>query len=224
MKLQKILFILFFSMTLGSPMMSFTQSMSDFDGNVYTTVKINQQTWLGQNLNVSHFRNGDPIPEATSEEAWEKASIEKKPAWTYYETSSDYGMIYGKLYNWFAVNDARGLAPNGSHIPTEAEWNVLVVALGGENKAGNKLKEKGTEHWRVPNKAATNESGFTALPGGLNYSFGSFVSQESKGFWWTSTADSNDTAILYSVTYDRSDLSNLFFNKGVGLSVRCIKD
>ena len=92
MKLQKILVILFFTMTLGLPILTTGQSVADVDGNSYTTIKINQQVWLGQNLNTSHFRNGDPIPEVTTDEAWEKAGNEQKPAWCYYENSTDQGL------------------------------------------------------------------------------------------------------------------------------------
>ena len=200
------------------------QSVTDVDGNTYTTVKIGSQTWMGQNLNVSKFRNGDPIPEANSDKEWEQASINKKPAWCFYENITEYGTAYGKLYNWYAANDKRGLAPKGWHISSEAEWNTLAQTLGGAALAGKKLKEKGADHWKTPNKEATNESGFTATPSGLNYSFGSFVGFETKAYWWTSTEDGDDTAIVFSLSYDSNELFNLFLNKGVGLSVRCMKD
>lgn len=200
------------------------QSITDPDGNTYKTIKIGDQTWLGQNLDVSHFRNGDPIPHVTTDEEWEKAGLEKKPAWCYYEGSDENGETYGKLYNWYAVNDSRGLAPKGWHIPTEKEWMTLAKYLGGDEMAGKKLKEKGTTHWKSPNQAATNESGFAALPGGLNYSFGTFVDMGVTGYWWTSTANGDETAVLYSMSYKDSALTNLFLNKGVGVSVRCVKD
>lgn len=224
MKLQKIIVILVFSMTLGMPILSIAQSISDFDGNVYTTVKINQQTWLGQNLIVSHFRNGDPIPQVSTDEEWEKAGNDQKPAWCYYENSNDQGKVYGKLYNWYAVNDKRGLAPKGYHIPTDEEWKNMSSYLGGGEKAGGKLKEKGMTHWKIPNAAATNSSGWNGLPGGLNYSFGTFVGMGSTGYWWTSIENGDVTANVYSLSFENSTLFDLFLNKGVGLSVRCIKD
>ncbi len=224
MKLQKILVILFFTMTLGLPILTTGQSVADVDGNSYTTIKINQQVWLGQNLNTSHFRNGDPIPEVTTDEAWEKAGTEQKPAWCYYENSTDQGKTYGKLYNWYAVNDPRGLAPKGYHIPTVQDWNTMSSSLGGGDKAGGKLKEKGMTHWKSPNTEATNSSGWNGLPGGLNYSFGTFVGVGSTGYWWTSVEDGEVTANVYSLSFENSTLYDLFLNKGVGLSVRCIRD
>lgn len=200
------------------------QSVTDQDGHTYSTTKIRDQAWMGQNLDVSHFRNGDPIPEVTTDEEWEKAGLERKPAWCYYEGNAEQGKTYGKLYNWYAVHDSRGLAPKGWHIPTEQEWMELSKSLGGDELAGKKLKEKGTAHWKSPDQGATNESGFSALPGGLNYSFGTFVDMGITGYWWTSTANGEETAILYSLSYKDSVLTNLFLNKGVGISVRCVKD
>lgn len=200
------------------------QSLTDLDGNAYKTINIGVQTWMGQNLAVSQFRNGDPIPEVTTDEEWEKAGMEQKPAWCYYEGNTEYGKVYGKLYNWYAVNDSRGLAPKGWHVPGEQEWMTMSKSLGDDESAGKKLKEKGTTHWKSPNQAANNESGFTALPGGLNYSFGTFVDIGVTGYWWTSTANGDETAVLYSLSYKDSALTNLFLNKGVGISVRCVKD
>jgi len=206
------------------PTILISQSVSDLDGNNYQTIKIGGQTWMQQNLNVSQFRNGDLIPEVKTDADWEKAGLEKKPAWCYYESNADNGKIYGKLYNWYAVHDKRGLAPKGWHIPSNEEWEVLATFLGGPDLAGKKLKEKGTAHWKSPNKDATNESGFTGLPGGLNYSFGSFVHQGNVGYWWTADEDGEETALLYSLSYENSTLLDLFLNKGVGISVRCVKD
>jgi len=224
MKPRKIQFILLMAVCSVIPIVLNSQSVTDLDGTVYQTIKIGNQTWTGQNLNVSQFRNGDPIPEVKTDEEWEKAGLERKPAWCYYESNSDHGKLYGKLYNWYAVNDKRGLSPKGWHIPSDAEWKTLATFLGGNDLAGKKLKEKGTTHWKSPNKDATNESGFTGLPGGLNYSFGSFVSMGNVGYWWTSDENGEETANLYSLSYEDNILSDLFLNKGVGISVRCIKD
>ena len=218
------LFILLLSISFGLPYQSLAQSIKDVEGNTHTVIKIGEQTWMGQNLNVSQFSNGDLIPEANSDQEWEQASIDKKPAWCYYENLTEYGTAYGKLYNWFAVKDKRGLAPKGWHISSAEEWNTLAQTLGGAAMAGKKLKEKGADHWKTPNKEATNESGFTATPSGLNYSFGSFVSFETKAYWWTTTEDGDDTAIVFSLSHDSNELFNLFLNKGVGISVRCLKD
>ena len=224
MKPRKIPFILLMLFCSCISMDLNAQSVTDLDGTVYQTIKIGNQTWLQQNLNVSQFRNGDLIPEVKTDEAWEKAGLEKKPAWCYYESNADNGKIYGKLYNWYAVHDKRGLAPKGWHIPSDEEWKALATFLGGPDLAGKKLKEKGTAHWKSPNKDASNESGFTGLPGGLNYSFGSFVSLDNVGYWWTSEEDGEETAFLYSLSYEDNLLTDLFLNKGVGISIRCIKD
>ena len=224
MKMHYTLILLLSSIASGFTPLCVAQSITDLDGHTYNVVKIGSQTWMGQNLNVSRFRNGDPILEAKTDEAWEKAGADKKPVWCFYEASTENGKIYGKLYNWFAVNDPRCLAPKGWHIPSDKEWNTLSTALGGHEKSGGKLKEKGTTHWKSPNNEATNESGFTALPGGINYSFGTFVKMGTTGYWWTTIEDGDDTAILYSLNYEDNALFNLFLNKGVGISVRCLKD
>ena len=224
MKPQILSLYLFLVIWTNIPILLHGQSISDHDGNVYKTVKIGNQTWTAQNLNVSHFRNGDPILEVKSDEEWDKASEEQKPAWCYYEFSADQGKVYGKLYNWYAVNDPRGLAPKGWHVPSEVEWQVLSEMLGGEEKAGGKLKEKGTTHWKAPNLGATNETGFTGLPSGLIYSFGGCVKKEIEGYWWSSKTNGEFTAILYSLSYENGIFTNLFLNKGVGVAVRCVKD
>ncbi len=118
-------------------------------------IKIGTQTWSAKNLDVSTFRNGNPIPEAITNEEWEKAGKQGKPVWCYYNNDPKNGKIYGKLYNWYAVNDKRGLAPEGWHVPTDAEWATLITYLGGKDVAGGKLKETDTTHWQSPNTWAT---------------------------------------------------------------------
>jgi uncharacterized protein (TIGR02145 family) len=130
------------------------------------TVKIGNQEWMAENLNVSTFRKADPIPEVKSDEDWEIARDFGKPACCYYENDQANGAIYGRLYNWYAVADPRGLEPKGWHVASDTEWETLVEYLGGEEDAGWKIKEMGTAHWDSPNTAVTNESGFCALPGG----------------------------------------------------------
>jgi len=115
-----------------------------------------------KNLDVDHYRNGDPIPEVQDSAQWVNL---KTGAWCYYNNSDSLGKIYGKFYNWYAVNDPRRLAPIGYHVPSDAEWTVLSTFLGGNKGSGGKMKETDTTHWSSPNKGATNSSGFTALPG-----------------------------------------------------------
>ncbi len=114
----------------------------------YKTVTIGTQVWMKENLNVSTFRNGDPIPEAKTADEWQAAEKAKQPAWCYYDNDPKNGAKYGKLYNWYAVNDARGLAPAGYHVPAEQEWEVLINQLGGKDAAGKKMKStSGWNNW-----------------------------------------------------------------------------
>ncbi|MBK6504532.1 MAG: fibrobacter succinogenes major paralogous domain-containing protein [Ignavibacteria bacterium] len=183
--------------------------------NNYQSVKIGTQEWMTENLNVDRFRNGEPIPEVKTSEEWEKSGKERKPAWCYYDNDPDNGEIYGKLYNWYAVNDPRGLAPEGWHIPSDKEWTILTKYLGGKATqdktdtgtpywdtpiAGGKMKSTGTQYWKSPNEEATNSSGFSGLPGGLrNASLSlSFVRIEESGYWWSSSE--YPTSQRYSVS------------------------
>lgn len=175
--------------------------------NDLKTVKIGNQVWMAENLNVDLFRNGDPISEVKSNEEWERARKRGKPAWCYYNNNPKSGKKYGKLYNWYAVSDLRGLAPEGWHIPNREEWVSLFDYLGGKEVAGGKLKEAGTTNWHSPNKGATNESGFSALPGGYrlgdNGIFG--LIGDSSQFW---------SATEYSInTAEGTHFENITFKK-----------
>ena len=137
------------------------------------TITIGTQVWMTKNLDVATFRNGDPIPQAKTDEEWEKAGENQQPAWCYYDNDPANGAKYGKLYNWYAVNDSRGLAPVGYHIPSDAEWTKLTDFLGGEEVAGTKMKS--TDFWadyEGNSGNGTNESGFSGLPGGTRYFYG----------------------------------------------------
>lgn len=176
-------------------------------------VIIGAQVWMTKNLEVTTFRNGDPIPQAASDEAWELAGKNKQPAWCYN------GEHYGKLYNWYAVNDPRGLAPEGWHIPTDQEWEALVKALG-ENP-GKKMKS--TWGWHDKGNG-TNSSGFSGLPGVVRYSDGSFGTFGFSGNWWSSTESRPNDAWERNLGYNDGSVwrSNKF--KEFGLSVRCLRD
>ena len=194
--------------------------------NIYysQSVIIGKQVWMSKNLDVSTFRNGDPIPEAKTEEEWRKAGENKQPAWCYYESKPLNGMKYGKLYNWYAVNDPRGLAPAGWHIPTEDEWKVLVNYLGGESVAGGKMKSAGTKYWKGPNTGATNESGFLGFPGGSCDEDGSFYRVNDIGIWWSASAFSDTEVWSLYLYHDGSDIGIYNYLKEAGRSVRCLKD
>ena len=127
---------------------------------------IGSQVWMLKNLNVDHYRNGDSIPEVRNDSIWQNLYFTETGAWCNENNSDSLGKIYGKIYNWYAVNDPRGLAPTGWHIPGNDEWMEIGFYFGWENNVGGKMKEKGTSHWNSPNTEATNESGFSALPGG----------------------------------------------------------
>jgi uncharacterized protein (TIGR02145 family) len=184
-------------------------------------VEIGDQQWMTKNLDVSTFRNGDPIPQAATDEEWIRAGENKEPAWCYYNNNPLYGKKYGKLYNWFAVNDRRGLAPEGWHVPSDVECTTLTDFLGGEKKAGKKMKSN--TGW-AKNNNGTNESGFAGLPGGFRVIDGSFDYIGEVGVWWSSSQDGSSSAWNRFLLggYDLVDRSSL--NMGDGCSVRCLRD
>ena len=188
----------------------------------YPSVNIGNQVWMTENLNVSTFRNGDSIPQAQSEEAWRKAGQNFKPAWCYFENNNE----YGKLYNWYAVNDPRGLAPEGWHVPIDEEWFKLISYLGGKNIAGQKMKS--TSRWRsisfLKSGNGTNESGFTGLPFGNRGHFGNFSSIGVGGYWWSSSESDHKNASNLYLKYNNGDIFNCNLFKKNGFSVRCIRD
>jgi len=183
-------------------------------------VTIGTQVWMTKNLDVSTFRNGDPIPQAKTYEEWNRAK-NRQPAWCYYENDPANGAKYGKLYNWYAVNDPRGLAPRGWHIPSDAEWTVLTDYLGGEEKAGAKMKSK--QGWAKDGNG-TNSSSFSGLPGGLRYYSDSFDGVGKYGYWWSGTEDDTDSAWYCLLNYSSGYVYRFFNNKAVGFSVRCLRD
>jgi uncharacterized protein (TIGR02145 family) len=195
----------------------------DIDGNVYQTVKIGDQWWMMENLKVTQYHNGEPIPNVTDNTAW--ASLSTGACCNY---NNDEGMmaVYGRLYNWYAVNDSRGLAPTGWHVPTDAEMQTLSDFLGGDAVAGGKLKETGTAHWLSPNTGATNESGFTGLPGGSRSSAGVYGYMNAYGSFWSATEYSGTHAWDRTLSYNSTEFPHNYEYryKRNGFSVRCVKD
>ena len=199
-------------------------------------VTIGKQVWMTQNLSVDKFRNGEPIPEAKTDEQWKKAGENKQPVWCYYDNDSANGVKYGKLYNWYAVNDSRGLAPVGYHIPSETEWTKLIVYLGGGSLAETKMKSKsgwnsyttgGEEEMpEVTNSGnGTNTSSFSGLPGGERYHFGNFLVVGYSGSWWSRTEDDIDHAYFFNLSSSHPSLLGfLSSEKAKGFSVRCLRD
>ncbi len=183
-------------------------------------VTIGIQMWMNKNLNVDHYRNGDSIPEVRDSATWVNS---KTGAWCYYNNSDSLGKIYGKLYNWYAVNDPRGLAPEGWHVPSDKEWTILANFLGGDSIAGRKLKEPEYLHWKIHYLNPTNESGFSALPGGCCQSNGAFGALSYIGYWWSSTESAN-FALSRSLNGMNDNITVNNCDQKVGFSVRCVKD
>jgi uncharacterized protein (TIGR02145 family) len=187
----------------------------------YPSVTICCQSWMTKNLNVTTYRNGDPIPQVTDPTAWAALTT---GAWCHTSNNSANGPIYGKLYNWYAVKDPRGLAPEGWHIPTNFEWTTLINCLGGFAVAGGPLKEMGNTHWIGANTGATNDSGFTGLPSGLRYPDGSFETTGNYCVWWSSTDVNVYNAFYRFLDTMVASVSASNYPKEHGFSVRCIKD
>jgi len=200
---------------------------TDIDGNLYHTIKIGSQTWMIENLKTTRFSNGDQIPSVTDDTYWTLLSSAwvSKPGYCNYNNNENHAATYGRLYNWCTVNDKRGIAPKGWHIPSRSEWQTLIDYLGGDSLAGAKLKEAGYQNWKNPNTGATNSSGFTALPGGYRSgNTGYFYELGSAGYWWTST----DNGIFGAISVELHNTTRII-NKcanweDYGFSVRCIKD
>ena len=189
----------------------------------YHEVNIGTQVWMKKNLSVSHYRNGDTIPEITDSAAWDAA---RTGAWCWYNNDPSNDAAYGKLYNWYAVNDPRGLAPEGWHVPGDAEWDTLVIFLGGQAIAGGAMKETGTNNWFPPNTDATNSSGFTALPGGSRFGNGTFGLIGPYGVWWSSTPYQEFQAWYRTLQYNSASMygSHHDVTTRYGFSVRCVND
>lgn len=183
---------------------------------------IGDQVWSITNLNVSRYRNGDIIPHVTDDIEWINLTT---GAWCWYNNdSSTYAAIYGKLYNWYAVNDPRGLAPLGWHIPTDAEWTTLVNYLGGSAVAGSAMKQTGTNLWNSPNLSATNASGFSGLPGGVRFAYGTFDFIRVYGIWWSASEDNATNAWFRYFDYSNATAPRSTDLKSLGFSVRCVRD
>ena len=192
---------------------------------VISSVMIGDQEWQTKNLDVGRFRNGDPIPQAISAEEWKAAGEREEPAWCFYDNETENGKIYGKLYNWYAVNDERGLAPEGWHIPNDEEWRTLTDYLGGDEVAGGKMKSTGTAYWQSSNEGVNNESAFSALPGGIRNYYGSLSKLGGYAFFWSATEFDNFNARYFLLSSNLSFVVRINgISKSVGASVRCLRD
>lgn len=216
-------------MPLGA--LQITSIITDSDGNEYRTVTIGNQEWMAENLRTSRFGDGSEISMVNNQVTWLNANY---GAWCWYDTINTDDVPYGKLYNWYAVNDTRGVCPTGWHVPTDAEWTTLIdyldpVAVNPDAEgtqstvAGGKMKEAGIIHWRSPNTGATNESGFTGLPGGGFDPEDTFDGKSSYAYWWSATGIGND-AWTRQLSHWTSSAVRSTFPKHQGLPVRCLKD
>ena len=198
---------------------------TDVVNNYYPVVKIGTQLWMAENLKTTKYNNGDLI--GTTTPATLNITDENAPKyqWAYAGDESNVA-TYGRMYTWHAVTDIRGVCPAGWHIPTDAEWTILTIYSGGEGVASAKLKESGLEHWFFPNSGATNETGFTALPGGFRTSDGIFTGISHYGTWWGSTLHTQTGSYGRGMTYNGVDFGYTYGpnEQKSGFSVRCLKD
>jgi uncharacterized protein (TIGR02145 family) len=215
------------------PVIPITGKVTDIDGNTYNTRKIGNQWWMIENLKVTQFPDGTEIELVENSIFWSNLDATQS-AYCYYANSSTNGD--GPLYNWSAAmngasntnenpSNVQGVCPDGWHIPSASEWEELFSYLGGEDVAGGKMKEKGTEHWSEPNSYATNESGFTALPGGARSASGSFSSSLfAVAYYWSTTLESDSIFVKrYELSFNNGDAKTSIVDKNIGISVRCVK-
>ncbi|MBP7152303.1 MAG: fibrobacter succinogenes major paralogous domain-containing protein [Paludibacteraceae bacterium] len=195
-------------------------TVTDIDGNVYQAVAIGSQVWMAENLRTTRYSDGSPIPLVTDNAEW-SGYYTSGYCW-YNNDQTTYGNTYGALYKWASIE--LNPCPEGWHVPSDDEWTTLTNYLGGHSVAGGKLKETGTTHWDSPNTDATNESGFTALPGGLRLRNGEFFNVRSEGIWWSSTEHTIEQAWIRSIFNNSGNLDRYPNFKNDGYSVRCVKD
>lgn len=207
-----------------------TGTVTDIDGNVYQTVKIGDQWWMAENLKVTRYSNGDVIPNVTNDDEWKNLNT---GAYCVYDNDDSKIATYGLLYNWYAVNDSSNIAPEGWHVPTDAEWKELEMYLGmnqiqtdstGYRGTDQGMKLKSTSNWNN-NGNGTNESGFSALPGGYhNHYYGPFDDIGIYGYWWSLTEFNSDNAWYRVLGWRDSAVGRVENNKRNGFSVRCVMD
>lgn len=198
-----------------------TFAVMDIDGNGYYSTTIGNQVWLDENLKVTHYRNGDPIPNVTDNLQWYNLT-----SGAYCNLRNDTSVTdeLGLLYNWYAIDDQRNLCPSGWHVATDAEWETLVTYLGGDKVAGGKMKEAGTFHWYSPNNEADNSSGFSGISGGQRGFEGEFYGPGVYGCFWTSTEENETNARDWFLYNGDAAITRYYDKKVDGFNVRCIKD
>ncbi len=196
-------------------------TVSDFDGNNYKTIVIGTQTWMAQNLSVTHYSNGAAIANVRDNTAWSNLTT---GAYCNYNNDVSLNSKFGKLYNFYTVVDPRNVCPTGWHVPTDSNWIILVNYLKGGDAAGAYIKEAGELHWADPNTGATNDSGFTALPSGYRLYDGTFRYAGYNAEYWTSDIDSMYGAVDRYLEYNSTRVGRVGVLRTHGFSVRCIKN
>jgi uncharacterized protein (TIGR02145 family) len=193
----------------------------DNDGNTYKTIKIGEQVWMAENLKTTKYNDGNDIPLINNQTDWSNLIT---PGYCWYDFKEDPNkQVYGALYNFYVVNTGL-LCPEGWHVPNELEWSTLFAYLGSAGEAGGKLKETGTKHWKDPNTGATNESRFTALPGGFIFSTGLFINKGATAYWWSSSPMNANAANAYHIHYNETLVNTGSLSNKCGNSIRCVKD
>ena len=219
----------------------------DIDGHTINSIAIGGQVWMQENLDVSRYRNGDQIRYAATNQDWLDAAAKGEGAWSYYKNDAASNGKYGRLYNWYAVQDSRGLAPSGWHIPTSQEFSKLSTALGGSSVAGGKMKTTGFSLWLNPNlaadtssrfselpgigvacisgcKLADNSSHFSALPGGMRGTGGSFLFMGENAYFWSSSESTRTISFCSVLSFNHPVVVQGTEHNGDGMSVRCIRN
>lgn len=206
--------------------LSCKRGIRDIDGNFYSTVKIGQLEWMDEDLKTTRYSDGSIIINFFDYYDWEMAS---EGAYAWYDNDFNNKGNYGALYNWFAVNDSRGLCPDGWRVATDKDWKTLIEFAGGEDTAGGSLKATGTLEgrnglWRYPNTDASNEFGFSAVPNGGRLADGSFGSLGFFAGWWGTSQVGDDFAWTWGISYTSAVIRGLYEDKRNGYSVRCVRD
>jgi uncharacterized protein (TIGR02145 family) len=196
------------------------------DGNFYPTVINGNQEWMAANLAATHYSNGDLIEEVTDNAQWVSTAI---PAWCYFNNNVGNNVVFGKLYNGFAMEDSRNICPVGWHVPSNDEWETLMTTLGGASVAASAMRttgniSDGTGFWPLENVVSTNVSGFSAQPAGFRNIDGTFATQIYATVWWTGTLTANDTYYTRSVYSFSNSVFNQDFTRSQGFSLRCLRD
>ena len=218
-----VILLLLLNIPIKSIAQESTETVQDIDGNVYTIITIGKQAWMKENLKTTKYSNGDSIHTTTP--ATLDITNEPSPEYQWaYDGNESNVEIYGRLYTWYAATDDRNICPTGWHVPTDADWLKLTTYLVSEYVAGGKLKETGISHWKSPNTGATNESGFTALPGGYRYGNGTFYDIGGTGNWWSSTEVSTNNAWCYTMYNNLRNVNKHYGKKTNDLSIRCVRD